>query len=163
MRGSLGEILRLTQTRALTLIRYHKTTRYVTEAELLSDVNFKLLWAVNKFDPAKGSAFTFVSHVITNVLCTAVAKTKTATRRSVELDEGVTNNLLTNGESQSRDVIDDLTYRIKAGARTTLTDPTELSAQRWYIASFLADGSLLPDQSSPRAATPANARAWLAQ
>ena len=50
------------------------------------------------------------------MLCTAVAKTKTATRRFVELDEGVTNNLLTNGESQSRDVIDDLTHRIWANA-----------------------------------------------
>ena len=34
--GSLGEIVRLTQTRALTLIRFHKTARYAAEDELLS-------------------------------------------------------------------------------------------------------------------------------
>jgi hypothetical protein len=61
--GSLSEIIRLTQDRALTLIWFHKTTRYCTKDELLSDVNFKLLRAVNKFDPAKGTAFTFVSQL----------------------------------------------------------------------------------------------------
>jgi len=37
-------------------------------------------------------------------------------------------------------VVDDIVYRIRAGARTTLTDPVELSTQRWYIESFCADG-----------------------
>jgi hypothetical protein len=70
--AALAEIVTLTQARALTLIRFRKTARYSTEGELLSDVNFKLLRAFDKFDPAKGTAFTFVSQVVTNVLCTSV-------------------------------------------------------------------------------------------
>jgi hypothetical protein len=48
--GSLGEIVRLSQDRALTLIRFYKTTRYRSEDELLSDDNFRLIRAVEKFD-----------------------------------------------------------------------------------------------------------------
>ena len=62
---SLSEIVKLTQDRALTLIRFHKTTRYLGENELLSDIHYKLLKAVDKFDPARGTAFTFLSHVVT--------------------------------------------------------------------------------------------------
>jgi hypothetical protein len=51
---SLSAIVNLAQPRAQTLIRFYKTTRYRREDELLSDVNLKLLRAVNKFDPAKG-------------------------------------------------------------------------------------------------------------
>src|SRR5262249_55586532 len=71
--ATLSEIVALAQDRARTLIRFRKTTRYCAEDELLSDVNFKLLRAVGRFDPAKGTAFTFVSQVITNALCTAVS------------------------------------------------------------------------------------------
>ena len=71
--GSLSQIVALTQNRALTLIRFYRTTRYRPKDELLSDVNFKLIRAVDKFDPAKGSAFTFVSQVVMNTLYTSVA------------------------------------------------------------------------------------------
>ena len=47
---TLAAIVSLTQTRALTLIRFHTTTHYVTEDELLSDVNFKLLKAVGYYN-----------------------------------------------------------------------------------------------------------------
>src|SRR6516162_11150944 len=73
---SLGEIVRLSQTRAQTLIRFYQTTRYRPEDELLSDVNWKLLRSVSKFDPAKGSAFTFVSQVIWSALSTSVMTTR---------------------------------------------------------------------------------------
>ena len=87
----------LTRERALTLIRFHRAIRYGSEDELLSDVNFKLLRAVDKFDPAKGTAFTFLSCLIQNALHTCVSKARTAASRYVELDEGVANNLPANG------------------------------------------------------------------
>jgi len=65
--AALAEIVTLTQDRALALIRFQKTSKYASETELLSDINFKLLRAVDKFDPAKGTAFTFVSRVVTNL------------------------------------------------------------------------------------------------
>ena len=72
--GSLDEIVRLAQNRALTLIRFNGTTRYCTEAELLSDINFKLVKAVKSFNPAKGSGFTFLSCIIQDTLHTSVTK-----------------------------------------------------------------------------------------
>ena len=59
---TLASIIDLTQDRALTLIRFHKTTRYRREDELLSDVNLKLLKAIGKFNPAKRlGVFLFVA------------------------------------------------------------------------------------------------------
>ena len=78
--------------------------------------------------------------MISTTLCTSVSRTRATANRFVELDEGVTNNLLTNGETQARDAIDKLVHRIRAGAKTTLSDPVELSMQRWYIESFTQDG-----------------------
>jgi hypothetical protein len=101
-------------------------------------VNFKLIRAINKFDPAKGSAFTFVSQVVMNVLCTSVTNARRASAKYTGLDDDLINTLP--AKSEDRTVADDIAHRIKAGARTTLTDETELSAQRWYIQSFSQDG-----------------------
>jgi hypothetical protein len=136
--AALAEIVTLTQDRVLTLIRFRKTARYSTEGELLSDVNFKLMRAVDKFDPAKGTAFTFVSQVVMNVLCTSVTNARRASAKYTGLDDDLINTLP--AKSEDRTVADDIAHRIKAGARTTLTDPSELSTQRWYIESFTADG-----------------------
>jgi DNA-directed RNA polymerase specialized sigma24 family protein len=141
--GSLSEIIRLTRDRALTLIRFHKTTRYGSEAELLSDVHFKLLRAVDKFDYSKGSAFTFVSRVVTNALCTSVSNARRRSGRYVELDEALASDLPANGESAAisgRDAIEDLMHRIRSRARSTISDPGELDTQRWYVNSFCEDG-----------------------
>jgi hypothetical protein len=121
------------------LIRFHKTAHYVPEAELLRDVNVKLLRAVDRFDPAKGSAFTFVSCLIQNTLHSSVTKARMVASRYVELDEAVIDKLATNGETESKDAIDDLAYRVRAGARTTLTNPTEQDVQRWFVTSFCED------------------------
>jgi hypothetical protein len=136
--AALAEIVTLTQARALTLIRFRKTARYSTEGELLSDVNFKLLRAVDKFNPAKGSAFTFISQVVTNVLCTSVTNARKASAKYTGLDDDLIKILP--AKSEDRTVANDIAHRIKASAKTTLTDPLELSAQRWYIESFTADG-----------------------
>ena len=138
--GSLSEIIRLTQDRALTLIRFHKTTRYGSEAELLSDVHFKLLRAVDKFDPGKGSAFSFVSRVVTNVLCTAVSNARRNSSRYLELDEVATSKLIERGDARARDAVDDLLDRVRRGVRSALSEPGELDTQRWYVNSFCEDG-----------------------
>jgi hypothetical protein len=48
--AALAEIVTLTQKRAQTLIRFNGTTCYCAEAELLSDINFKLLHTVAKYN-----------------------------------------------------------------------------------------------------------------
>jgi hypothetical protein len=136
--GAMGEIVTLIQRRALALIRFNGTTRYCSEAELLSDVNFKVLKSVRGFDSSKGSGFTFVSCLVQNVLRTSVTKARLSAGRHVELDETATSKLVTNGETDSRDTLEDLSHRIKAGIRTTITDLRELGVQRWYVDSLIA-------------------------
>jgi hypothetical protein len=136
---TLSAIVDLTQNRALTLIRFYKTTRYRARDELLSDVNFKLLKAVAKFDPSKGSAFTFVSQVISNVLCTAVTSARRNAARHHRLNKVILNKLVTNGEAESAHVIDDIAHRLRVGVKTTLEDSKERDVQRWFVTS-LCDG-----------------------
>ena len=140
---ALAEIVTLSQNRARALLYFNGTTRYCTEAELLSDINYKLLKAVRKFDPSRGTAFSFVSRVVTNVLATSVTNARKRADRYVELDETLASGLPANGESAAtsgRDALDDLLHRIRAGVRSTLNDPGELDTQRWFVNSFCEDG-----------------------
>jgi hypothetical protein len=101
------------------------------------------LRAVDKFDPAKGSAFSFVSRVVTNVLCTSVSNARRNSNRYVELDETLANGLPANGESAAtsgRVALEDLAHRIRSGVRSTISDPGELDTQRWFVNSFTEDG-----------------------
>jgi hypothetical protein len=134
---SLSEIVELSQRRALTLIRFNATTSYRSEDELLSDINFKLLRSIAKFNPSKGSAFTYISAVITSTLRTSVSTQRRNWARHVELDEATVSRLHTNGETESQDAVDDLADRIKSGVTTTLSDQAELQTMRWYVESFL--------------------------
>jgi hypothetical protein len=113
---SLSEIITLTQPRAETLIRFYKTTSYRSEGELLSDVNFKLLRAVDKFDPAKGTAFTFVSCLIQNSLCTSVSNARKNLVQYQRLSRSMVVTL--EAQSEDREAADDIRHQIKEGART---------------------------------------------
>jgi hypothetical protein len=136
--GSLGEIIRLVEPRVLTLVRFHKTHHYRPEDELLSDVNFKLLRAVGKFDPAKGSVFSYVSKIIDSSLKTSVSNQRRNWSRCIELDGELTNTLRAKAEDWA--IADDLIFKVKSRARTTLTNEIEISAQRWFIESFCQEG-----------------------
>jgi hypothetical protein len=135
--ASLSQVVELTQRRADTLIRFYKTTRYKPHDELISDVNSKLLRAVDKFDPEKGSAFTFVSQVIANTLCTSVTAARRDLARHRRLMGSDLNHLVTNGEVESQHAIEDIAYRVRSGVKTTLANETELSVQRWLVDSFI--------------------------
>jgi DNA-directed RNA polymerase specialized sigma24 family protein len=137
---SLSEVVALTQDRALTLIRFYRTTKYRSRDELLSDVNFKLIRAVDKFDPEKGSAFTFVSQVIANALFTAVSNTRRNSARHRTLSKVDLDRLVTNGETESEYAIDDLAHRVRRGVKTTLENSKERDVQRWLVASFCNEG-----------------------
>jgi hypothetical protein len=136
--SALSEIVTLTQQRALTLIRFHRTSRYRTESELLSDIHFKLMRALDRFDPSKGSGFTFVSCVIKNTLCTAVTMSRRQRATYIRMRPSIVRQLVCKTEDRSG--VDDIAHKIKSAVRTTLTDQIELSAQRWFVESFLSDG-----------------------
>jgi hypothetical protein len=136
--GSLGEVVRLVEPRSLALIRYFKTSQYQSEPELLSDINFKLLRSIAKFDPAKGTGFTYISKIIDSSLRTSVSNQRRSWARSVELDSELANMLPARSDNWEK--ADDLIYKIRSRARTTLTDEIEISAQRWLIDSFCQEG-----------------------
>ena len=135
---TLSQIVQLAEERARTLIRFYKTNHYRSEDELISDINFKLLRSVSRFDPKRGSAFTFVSHVITNVLCTSVTNARKHAGRFECTSESDICELVAKSEDYT--FVDDITHKIRSTVRSTLVDETELSAQRWYIDSFCEDG-----------------------
>jgi hypothetical protein len=136
--ASLGEIIRLVEPRALALIRFHKTDFYAPEPELLSDVHNKLLKSIGRFDAARGSAFSYVSAVITSTLKTAVSNQRRHWSRHYELDGELVNTLPARTDDWS--VADDLIFKIKSRVRTTLTDETEIAAQRWLVLSLCQSG-----------------------
>jgi hypothetical protein len=136
--GSLGEIVQLVEPRALTLIRFHKTSHYRPENELLSDVNFKLMRSIGRFDARRASAFSFVSAVITSTLQTSVTATRRNWARHSEFSDELANSL--QAKVVDRSGTDDIVHRIKAGTRTMLNDERELVASRWYVTSFI-DGA----------------------
>jgi hypothetical protein len=136
--NALGEIIKLSQRRALALIRYNGTHHYCGEDELLSDVNYKLLRAVRGFNPSKGSAFTFVSKVIDSTLRTRVTTTRRHWARHVELNDEITTTLRAKEIDHSN--ADELANRIRSKAKTLLMDTREIEAQKWYVDSFMVDG-----------------------
>jgi hypothetical protein len=136
--NALDEIITLTTPRAQTLIRFHKTSQYRDESELLSDCHFKLMRSIGRFDPAKGAAFSYVSAVITSTLRTAVTNQRRNWSRYCELDGELANTLPARSDNWEK--ADDLVFKVKSRARTTLTDELEISAQRWLIESFCQDG-----------------------
>jgi DNA-directed RNA polymerase specialized sigma24 family protein len=136
--NALAEIVKLTQPRTEALIRFYRTGQYCAESELVSDVNFKLMRSIRRFDPAKGAAFSFVSAVITSTLRTAVTSQRKNWTRYTELDGELANTLP--APSDNWEKADDLVFKVKSRARTTLTNETEISAQRWLIESFCQDG-----------------------
>ena len=135
---ALTEIIALTTPRAQTLIRFHKTSHYRNESELLSDCHFKLLRSIGRFDPAKGSAFSYVSRIIDSSLKTAVTNQRKNWARYSELDNEITNTIPARSDNWEK--ADDLVFKIKSRVKTTLTNETEVSAQRWFVDSFCQDG-----------------------
>jgi hypothetical protein len=136
--SALSEIVRLTQPRAEALIRFHKTTKYKPEDELLSDVNYRLVKNVGKFNPARGSAFTFISALIWNTLRSNVTLARKFISRHVELDEAIAEKLSVDPlRTRGREALDDIAVRLRREMRTTLADPAELEAMRWYVDSFV--------------------------
>ena len=136
--SALTQIISLTQRRALTLIRANHVTRYRTESELMSDINFKLLRAVDKFDPTRGTGFTFLSAVVVNVLRSTVTSSRKIAGRRAELEESMLES--TPARHSDDSIAEDLIHRVKSLAKTSLTDPDEIAIQRWFIESFCADG-----------------------
>jgi hypothetical protein len=140
--NAMSEVVALSEQRILALIRHYNTARYCNcdERELISSVHCKLLRAVERFDPNRASAFTFLSCLIQNELKTAVTRQRKHEARYCEFSDELASQLITNGEAESRAVLDDLADRVRCEARTMLSDQIEIDAQRWLVLSFCQEG-----------------------
>ena len=134
----LADIIALSQRRAETLIRHHKTNQYRSESELLSDINFKLLRSIHKFDPSKGSGFTYISKIIDSSLRTSVSNQRRAWQRYAELSSELSNTIAAQNDDYT--AAEDLVFKIKSKVKTTLIDEVEINAQRWFVESFCQEG-----------------------
>jgi hypothetical protein len=76
----------------------------------------KLTRAIQKFNPAKGTGFTYVSKIIDSALRTRVTATRKDWLRYCELDADLANSL--HAKADDRSTIDDVVQRVRALART---------------------------------------------
>jgi DNA-directed RNA polymerase specialized sigma24 family protein len=137
---ALAGLIALSQERVRTLIRFNGSNRYLPEDELLSNVNWKLIRAISRFNQERGTPFSFISTIAMNEIRSAVTNARRRSSRFVALDETVSARLITNGESESRTIVDDLENRLKSSFKTTLSDDRERDVQKWLVTSFCADG-----------------------
>ena len=138
--AALSTVLTLARERIQTLIRFNATARYVSEPELVADVNYKIIRSIHKFDSARGSGFTFVSMLALNVLRSNVTAARKLAARTVPLDETVINSLPENTRSRDGERLEDVADKVRREAKSALCLEEERATQRWYIQSFCVEG-----------------------
>jgi DNA-directed RNA polymerase specialized sigma24 family protein len=83
---------------------------YESADELMSTVNLKLLKSLPRCHPRRGSAFSYVSRIATNMLCSQVTRNKKLANRYPPLDELTVATTPDEGSGfHSRLALDDLT------------------------------------------------------
>jgi hypothetical protein len=131
---SLNALLEHVEPLARSILEYRCTTRHEGIDELLSRIRIKLWKSVELFDPARGSAFSFVSMVISRVAMTAVNESWGRQGRFLALEEA--DRCAAPSETCTAEAIADIEARVRL-IKTPCTDPYELAAQRWLIESFV--------------------------
>jgi hypothetical protein len=137
---TLGQIIERCRPIALSLIRDKATMRHVEVDELMSAVNNKLLRSLPSYDPARGTAFAFVSRLTCNMLCTQVTHRKKLAARYPALERTFELSIVDHDQDfDSTVALDDLVHRIKT-VRSAAIDQAERDAQKWYVDSFIDAG-----------------------
>jgi hypothetical protein len=134
-REILGEIVSRCEPLTFSLIRSKRTMIYEPENELMSTINYKLVRSISHYDPGKGTAFTFISKLASNMMCTSVSLHKKLSLRYEPLDEVLAANL-PDERANSPVYVDDLHRQIR-GVRSACSLESERQAQRWLIESFI--------------------------
>ena len=138
---ALAGVLAAAQQRTLTLSRFYGADRYLSEGELTSNVTWKLLRGLHRFDAWRGRAFSFISTVAMNEVRTGVTRTRVLRERYIELDETIAGQTPhPNGDAEAGETIEHLVHSVRANVRSTISDPDERAVLRWFTESFCADG-----------------------
>ena len=140
----LGRIIGLCRPNTLSLIRSQNTNYYETENELISRVDYKLFMSLRHWDPARASAFGFISWHTRNVLNTAVTESRKWADRYCQIDAVLLDGLVNrrpNGAAAA-EFAEHVRYTVTQ-IKTTVADPSELAAMRWMVESLIDAGFAL--------------------
>jgi hypothetical protein len=137
---ALNQLLDHVEPLAKSILEYRATTRYEAIDEILSRIRIKLWKSSRLYDPAKGTAFSFCAKVITSTAASIVGETWNRNERYCEIDEA--DSCTMPNDAASLEAITDIEYRVRQ-LKTPLRDRYELSAQRWFVESFIAAGFIL--------------------
>jgi hypothetical protein len=132
---SLNRLLKHVEPLAKSILEYRCTTKHELLDELLSRIRIKLWRSLRLYDPAKGSAFSFVAKVISSTSASAVCEAWHRADRLCQFDE-TTESVAVSDALKSAEAVDDLIAKVRQ-VKTPCTDSYELAAQRWLVNSFI--------------------------
>lgn len=135
---TLGEILTAAAPLIEQVCRYRCTDKYEELEELIAKIQIKLMKSVRHFDPERGKAYSFVSHVIKTMSCSLVQDRKNYCARVAQIEDDTIWDKIPAPEIDSHR-LEDLAFKVRR-VRTTCSDIYELRAQRWIVESFIDAG-----------------------
>jgi hypothetical protein len=135
---ALNRLLEHVTPLAQSILQYRSTLKYAEEGDLLSRIYCKLWRSLRLYDASKGSPFSFCAMVIQSVSRSAVGEVWTRNERFCEIDEASAVSPYADPLSSTQELAE-IEYRIRR-LRTSCTRRAELSAQRWYVESFIDSG-----------------------
>jgi hypothetical protein len=118
-----------------SILEFRNTTRHESIDELLSRIRIKLWRSIKLFNPAKGTAFSFVARVISSTAASIVSESWARNGRFCQFDETV-DSVAVCDPVRSTEAISDIQFRVRQ-VKTPCTDLCELAAQKWLVESFL--------------------------
>jgi Sigma-70 region 2 len=133
--GALCQFLEHAEPLICSIIQYRDTVRHESADELLSRVRIKLWRSVRLYDPAKGTAFSFVAKIIQTTLASAVGEAWSRSERFCPFSQS-TDFAIQGDPVASTEAIADIQARVRM-VRTPCRDQSEIDAQKWLVASFI--------------------------
>jgi hypothetical protein len=144
---SLNLFLEHCEPLARSILEYRCTTKHESIDELLSRIRIKLWRSLKLYNPAKGTAFSFVARVISSTAASIVSEAWARNERFCQFDESVDSAVLCD-PLKTLEAVSDIQARVRM-VRTPCIDCYELSAQRWLVESLVnADFALRRFQAS---------------
>jgi hypothetical protein len=84
---TLGEVIEACRPISESIVRQRHTFVYESEDEIFSIINRKLFCSIEQYDPARGSAFSFISRLCINMCKTVVTHNRKQAARYEPFDQ----------------------------------------------------------------------------
>jgi hypothetical protein len=119
----------------VSLFKYPAAPKHVALDELLAATQVKIWKSARLFDAGRGNSFSFIARIANSVMASAITDVWHRCERFAALDEGVESAAAYNPLA-STEALAEIVHRVRM-VKTPCTDPCELAAQRWLVASFI--------------------------